>query len=109
VETPRAEASALMPAEKRIYVLAAICGLLTALAFVVPRFVPSSEGGFASAGTAILVFLGVLLVTTFVALHLLAVTIRAYREISLPARLSGIAPSVVLVAALAYLLTVLRY
>jgi len=39
------------PTEKRIYRLSTAC-VMSALAFILPRFVPNSEGGFASAGTA---------------------------------------------------------
>ena len=97
------------PGEKRIYCLSAVCVALTALAFVIPRFVPNREGGFASAATAILVFLGILLVTTVVSLYLLVETIRIYRGLSMLPRLAGIGPSVVLVTALAWLIGFLRY
>jgi hypothetical protein len=95
--------------QTHIYRLSAICALLTALAFVVPRFVPNQEGGFASAANAILVFLGMLLVTAILALYLLVVTIRAYRDLPWPTRLAGIAPGVILVAGLAILVAALRF
>ncbi len=95
--------------ETRIYRLFAICGAFTALAFVVPRFVPNQEGGFASAATAVLVLLGMLFVAAMLSLYLLLITFRAYREISFLPRLAGMGPSVVLVAALALLLGFLRY
>jgi hypothetical protein len=86
-----------------------MCGAVTALAFVVPRFVPTGEGGLASAATAVLVFLGVLLVALALAVHLLVVTIRAYRDLPLLTRVAGIGPGVVLVLALALLVGFLRY
>ena len=95
--------------ERRIYRLSAMCGLLTALALVVPRFVPNQEGGFASAATAILVLLAMLFATTLVSLYLLVTTIQAYREISLFPRLAGIGPAAVLVTALALLVGLLGY
>jgi hypothetical protein len=95
--------------EKRIYRLAAICAMVSALAFVIPRFVPSQEGGFASAATAILVFLGMVFGAMLLSLYLLFVTIPAYRNISLLPRIAGIGPSVILVTALAFLLGFLRY
>jgi hypothetical protein len=95
--------------ERRIYRLFAICGCLTALALVIPRFVPNPEGGFASAATAILVFLGMLFGAALVSLYLLLVTIQVYRDISFLPRLAGLGPSVVLVTALALLLGFLRY
>jgi hypothetical protein len=95
--------------EGRIYRLCATCAFLTALALIVPRFVPSQEGGFASAATAVLVFLGMLVGAAIASLYLLLVTVRGYREISFLPRLAGIGQSVVLVAAVALLLAFLRY
>jgi hypothetical protein len=95
--------------ERRIYRLAASCLALVGLAFVLPRFVPSSEGGFASAATAVLVFLAVLAVAAVVALYLCALTIRAYRDLALLPRFAGIAPAVILIVALAMLMGGLRY
>jgi hypothetical protein len=95
--------------EKRIYRLSAACGIFSALAFVIPRFVPNQEGGFASAATAILVFLGMVFGAAVLSLYLLFVTIQSYRDVSLLPRLAGIGPSVVLVTALALLLGFLRY
>jgi hypothetical protein len=95
--------------ERRIYRLSAICGILTLLAFGVPRLVPDQEGGFASAANAVLVFLGMLFGTAVFSLYLLVVTLRAYREISLLPRLAGIGPTAVLVTGLAVLLAFLGY
>lgn len=95
--------------ENRIYRLCAVCGVVTALAFIIPRFVPNQEGGFASAATAVLVLLGMLFGAAILSLYLLLVTLQTYREISFFPRLAGIGPSVVLVAALALLLGFLRY
>lgn len=94
---------------RSIYRLAAVCGVLTGLSLVVPRFVPNAEGGFASAATAILVFLGILLGAAVVAIYLLVVTLRAYRELPPGPRLVGIAPAVVLVTALVSLVVWLRF
>ena len=95
--------------QRRIYRLSAICALLTALAFVVPRFVSSQEGGLASAANAILVFLGMLLVAAVVSLYLLVLTLRAYRDLPWPPRLVGVAPALILVAGLALLVGGLRF
>jgi hypothetical protein len=95
--------------EKRIYWLAAICLLLTSLAFVIPRFVETREGGYASAGMAVLVFLGVLALAAVVSLYLLVLTLGAYRRLTFLPRLAGIAPAVILVTALAVLVGWLRY
>ncbi len=95
--------------ETKIYRLSAICALATAIAFIVPRFVPNREGGFASAATAILVFLGLLVSAAVMSLRLLLLTVRAYRELSFVPRLAGIAPSVLLVGAVVFLLVFLRY
>jgi hypothetical protein len=95
--------------EAKIYRLSAICGAGTLLAFLLPRLVPNQEGGFASAANAILVFLGTLFVAAILSVYLLVVTLGAYRELSWPSRVAGIGPSVVLVAALAFLLILLRY
>jgi hypothetical protein len=85
-----------------------VCGGLAGLAFVAPRFVPDSEGGFAAGAAAVLVFLASLAVTTVVALYLLALTVRAWPALSTGARLAGVAPGIVLVAALILLLGWLR-
>jgi hypothetical protein len=95
--------------ERKIYRLSAICGCLAALALVIPRFVPNQEGGFASAATAVLVFLGILFGAAVVSLYLLFLTLRVYRDISLLPRLAGLGPGVVLVTALALLFGFLRY
>jgi hypothetical protein len=86
-----------------------VCGGIAALAFLVPRLVPNREGGFASAATAVLVFLGMGLMAAAVSVYLLVVTIQAYRDLSFMPRLAGIAPSVVLVTALVLLIVFLQY
>ena len=95
--------------EKKIYRLSALCGVLTVLAVVVQRFVPSRGGGFEATAIAVLVFVGMLFVTTLVSLYLLVITVNAYRHLSLFPRLAGIGPAAVLVTALALLLGFLRY
>jgi hypothetical protein len=94
---------------KRIYRLSAICGLLTALAFVVPRFVPNQEGGLASAANAVLVFLGTLFVAAVVSLYLFVLTLGAFRDLPWPPRLAGMAPALILVGGLVLLLGALRF
>jgi len=71
--------------------------------------VPNQEGGFASAATAVLVFLGMLAGAALVSVYLFVVTIQVYRDISLLPRLAGLGPGVVLVTALALLIGLLRY
>jgi glycerol-3-phosphate acyltransferase PlsY len=95
--------------ERTIYRLSAICGIVTVLAFVVPRFVPSQEGGFAGAATAVLVFLALLLGAAILSVYLLVVTIQRFRDLALLPRLAGIGPSVVLVTALVLLFGLLKY
>jgi hypothetical protein len=93
----------------KIYRLAAGCAVLAAISLVAPRFVRSSEGGFAAAATAILVFLGVLATAFVVSLHLLVLTIRHFRALSTGARVAGVAPAVVLGVGLTVLIGLLRY
>jgi hypothetical protein len=95
--------------EKRIYRLVAIRGFFSALAFIIPRFMPGQEGAFGAAGTAILAFLGMLFAAAIVSLYLLLVTVQVYRELSFLRRLAGVAPSVVPLTALAMRLGFLRY
>jgi hypothetical protein len=95
--------------QKKIFRLSAACAVLIALAFVVPRAVPNTEGGFASGATAALVFLAGLAVTGIVSLYLLWITIRGYRDLSPLARVAGIGPSVIVIGGLVALLILLRY
>ena len=95
--------------QQRIYRLSVWCGLITAMAFVVPRFVPSQEGGFASAANAVLAFFGILVLAAGLSLYLFAMTVRAYRNLPWPPRVAGIAPAVILVAGLALLFGALRF
>ena len=97
------------PTERRIYGLCALCAGATALSVVVPRFVPNTEGGLASAATAILAFLCLLGGATGLSVYLLVFTLRAYRSIALLPRLAGIGPSVLLLAVLAMIFGMLRY
>ena len=98
-----------MDVRKWVYLLAA-SSLLTALAaVVVPRFVPSGEGGLAAAATATLAFLALIVVAMGEALVGLALTLRAYRSLTWPARAAGIVPAVLLGAVLAWVLLFLRY
>lgn len=95
--------------QKKIFRLSAMCAVLIALAFVIPRMVPNQDGGFASGAGAALVFLAGLAVTGIVSLYLLWLTIRAYRNLSPFARVAGIGPSVIVVGGLVALLILLRY
>jgi len=95
--------------ERWIYRRAALCSVFLIVSLVVPRFVPNSEGGFASAASAVLVFLAMLLGTAVFSLVLLARTIRVYHTISVAARVAGIAPGVILALGFVLLLGFLRY
>lgn len=93
----------------RIYSLAAISAVMALAAVVLPRFLPSGEGGLAAAATGVLVFLALLSCAVAVALAALALSIRAYSSLSWPARAAGIGPAVVLGAALIGVVVYLRY
>jgi hypothetical protein len=95
--------------EVRIYRDAALCGVFLAISLIVPRFVPNQEGGFASAASAVLVFLVILLGAGAFSLLLLVRTLKAYPMICVSARIAGIAPAVVLTAGLALLFSFLSY
>jgi hypothetical protein len=95
--------------EAGIYRDAALCAVFLIASFIVPRFVPNHEGGFASAASAILVLLVMLGGLGIFSLVLLARTLRAFGSISVPARIAGIGPSVVVVGGLVLLLGFLRY
>ena len=96
-------------AEQRIYRLGIWSGIVSLLALVVPRFVPNQEGGLASAATAILMFLTLLTLAALLAIYLLIVTLRLYRQVSTAARIAGIAPGIVLVLVLVFMFGFLRY
>ncbi len=95
--------------EGKIYSLAGLCGVMTALAFVIPRFTADSEGGFAGAASAVLVFLGVLVAAAALSIYLLVVTVRARAGIGLGARVAGILPGLILMTGLVWLVLFLRY
>jgi hypothetical protein len=95
--------------ERRVYWLCLASMAIAGLALVVPRFVSNREGGLASAGTAILVFLGMLTAAALVAIGLLIMTVRVQRQLSAPARIAGVAPGVVLVIVVALLFGFLQY
>lgn len=95
--------------ERRIYRLCGASAVVVLLALTVPRFFPNPEGGFASAATAILVFLTLLTLAALLAIYLLIVTVRVYRQISTPARIAGISPGVVLVLVLVLMFGFLRF
>lgn len=93
----------------RIYYLAAISGVLAVAAVVLPRFVPSSEGGLAAAATAALVFLALLAGAVAVGLAALALAIRNYASLPWLARVAGIGPAVVLGVTLVWVVMLLSY
>jgi hypothetical protein len=95
--------------EARIYRDAALCVGFLIVSAIVPRFVPNQEGGFASATSAVLVFLVMLLGAAIFSLVLLIRTVKAFPMISAPARIAGIGPCVLLVTGLVLLLGFLRY
>ncbi len=95
--------------EKRIYRLFVVCTFLVAASLIVPRFVSNPEGGFSGAASAVLVFLIMLGVTLFFLLYLLTVTVQKYSNLSMAAKIAGIAPSVVLAVTLFGLFGFLSY
>ncbi|MGB8435245.1 MAG: hypothetical protein WCE38_13375 [Burkholderiales bacterium] len=94
---------------RRIYRLAAVCVFLAAMSFVVPRFVTNPEGGFAAGASAVLTLLAMLFATSMLSLYLLAITLQAYKELSMGPRIAGILPSCILAMALIFLILFLRY
>jgi hypothetical protein len=95
--------------EGKIYGLAGLCGVMTALAFVIPRFTPEGEGGLAGAASAVLVFLGILAAAAALSVYLLAFTLKARAKIGIGAHVAGILPGLVLVTGLVWLVLFLRY
>lgn len=96
-------------AHRRIYRLAVISAVMGLAALVVPRFMPSGEGGLAAAATAVLVFLGLLGGAVVVALVALAMSLRTYAILSWPARAAGIGPALVFGSALVWVILFLRF
>ena len=96
-------------AERRIYRLAAVTALLTVCSFIVPRFVPEVDGGFASGAMAVLALLLLLGIALVVSIYLLGVTIRQFAKLTALQRLVGITPCLVLTIALVSLLGFVRY
>ncbi len=76
---------------------------------VVPRFVTNPEGGFAAGSSAIVTLLIMLGATFVFSLYLLAATVQQYGKLSIPARLAGIGPSLVLGATVLILFGFLGY
>jgi hypothetical protein len=93
---------------KRIFQVAVVWGGLLIVSFIIPRFVPASEG-FASAATATTIFLLLLFLVTLVSVYLLIKTVRLFNSVSITARICGIAPAVIMVIGLISLITFLRY
>jgi hypothetical protein len=79
------------------------------MSFVVPRFVTNPEGGFAAGASAVVTLLIMLFATSMLSLYLLAITLRAYKELSVGTRVAGIVPSCLLAMALIFLVLFLRY
>ena len=96
-------------AEKKIYRLSTLCGLVTAAALVIPRFARNPEGGFAGAANATVALMSLLAVSFLLSLYLLGVTVTRYRDLSPSARVAGIGPGVVLGLALLGLFFFLGY
>jgi hypothetical protein len=94
-------------AETMIYRRAAICVLVLALAFVLPRLVDTGEG-LAGATGAVMVFLAILVFACIFSVFLLLRTLRAYSDLSTAARIIGIVPGVLLVTGLIVLVGWLR-
>lgn len=86
-----------------------LCALLVLGAIVLPRFLPQTEGGFAAAASAVLLFLGLLFAAWGVALGLLVVAIRRWSRLGRAAQIAGIVPAVLLAIALFGLVGWLRY
>lgn len=95
--------------ENRIYRLSGLCGFLAAISFIIPPFIPNTAGGFSQGSTAILTLLIMLLLAMIFSLYLLAVTGRAYSDISMAARIAGVVPSFVLVVTLVGIFSFLSY
>ncbi len=95
--------------EKRIYRLSGVCVLLAAMSFVVPRFVPTTEGGFASGAMAVLILLITLGIAVLFSLYLLSVTVRQYRRLSILARVAGLVPCLLFSMILFGLIVFVRY
>ena len=98
-----------MTIQTKIYRLSAVCGVFTALSLIIPRFVSNPEGGFAAGATAVLVFLAMLLLATLVSIYLVAITLKAYQNIQIPAKIAGIAPALLLSSSLFGLIVFLRF
>ena len=97
------------PAETRIYRHAALFVLLLVLSFIVPRFVSNQEGGFANAAGAVLVLLLMLVGVGIFSLFLFVRAARSFASLSVPARIAGIGPAIVMVVGLALLWGFLSY
>ena len=108
-ESARKGETAVTKTETKVYTLALTCGLLIGAAFLLPRFLPNSEGGLAGAASAILAFLLMLGGALLFSLYLLTVTLRQYESLPTAARVAGVGPSVVLAIALLELIGFLRY
>ena len=93
----------------RVYRWSAVCGLITLLSFVLPRFIPNAEGGFAAGANAVLVMLMMLLLAFLCSIYAALITVKHYRLLPVGAKLAGLAPALLLGAGLAGLFVFLRF
>ena len=85
-----------------------IAGIALVISFIIPRFVLVDEG-FAGAATATMVFGLLLLLVTIITIYLFVKTLGVFKSISIPARICGIAPAVIMIIGLISLWMFLTY
>ena len=93
----------------RIYRLATLCAVLVALSFIVPRFFGTGGGSYGAAGSAFLVFLGMLAAALLLSVYLLLLTVSSYRHLSIGARVAGLTPAIVIGGGLVAMIWGTRY
>lgn len=93
----------------KIYRLCGWCLALVAGAFIIPRFFANPEGGFAAGAGAVLAFLAILAAALLLSLYLLGLTAQSWGGLAPPAKVAGVAPVILLGAALIVLMSMLRY
>lgn len=98
-----------MSPQIRIYWFAGVSVLTALAAVLLPRFIRFHGDGFAAAASAVLFFLGLLVVAFALSLAALSLSIRHYASLSRSAKLVGIGPAVLLAAVLVWVLVFLRY
>jgi hypothetical protein len=87
----------------RIYRLGAASIFAAGAAVVLPRFMPSGDGGLAAAASAALWFFVLAAIGVVLALVALVISIRHFASLPWPARMAGIVPAIVLGATLGWL------